>query len=200
MNTHCMPAFVETSDFVVRDLHREEVPDLQALFDSNPGYFLLVGSQLPRPDEAQREFDEMPPASLTFERRWFAGVFDRQRTLQGHVNVLSDFCAPGVWHIALFFLANALHGTGVAARLHDALEARARSSGASWLRLGVVIGNVAAERFWSKCGYLDVRTREIATASGQLKTARVLVKPLAGGAIADYLQLVPRDEPGSNLP
>ena len=195
-----MSALIETSDFVVRDLRPEEVPALQALFDASPSYFVLVGGQRPRPDEAQRELEEMPPASLTFERRWFAGVFDRQGALQGHVNVLSDFCAPGVWHIALFFLASALHGTGVAARLHDALEARARRSGASWLRLGVVIGNVAAERFWSKCGYLDVRTREIATASGQLKTARVLVKPLAGGAIADYLQLVPRDEPGSNLP
>lgn len=195
-----MSVLFETPDLVVRDLQRDEIPLLQSLFEGNPDYFLRVGGQAPLPDEAQREFDELPPAPLTFDRKWFAGAFDRQCRLQGLVIVISDLCAVGVWHTALFFLANALHGSGAAARLHDALEAWASQAGARWLRLGVVAGNAAAERFWDKCGYLEVRTREICNASGQRKTVRVLVKPLAGGTVAEYLQCVPRDTPGSSLP
>ncbi|MCJ7452642.1 MAG: GNAT family N-acetyltransferase [Steroidobacteraceae bacterium] len=195
-----MPALFETSDLVVRDLHHTEVPLLQALFEANPDYFLLVGGQPPRRDEAQREFDELPPAPLAFGRKWTAGIFDRQEDLHGLLILVSDLCAVGVWHTALFFLAKPLHGTGAAARLHLALENWAKGAGARWLRLGVVSGNAAAERFWSKCGYLEVRTREITNASGQTKTTRVLVKPLAGGTISEYLQLMPRDAAGSTLP
>lgn len=189
----------DTPDFLIRELQASEVPRLQALFDANPGYFERVGGQAPLPDEAQREFDEFPPAHLGHTHRWFAGVFDHGGELQGVLIVVSDLCAQGVWHIALFLLATAWHGTGAAARLHEALLRWVRQQGATWLRLGVVDGNAPAERFWAKCGYTEVRQRDITNASGQPRTVRVMVKPLAGQALADYLQLVPRDTPGSTL-
>lgn len=195
-----MPTLFDTPDLVVRDLHRDELALLQALFDANPGYFRLVGGQPPRPDEAEREFDEWPPAPLSFTHRWFAGAFDRRGLLRGSLILLSDLPAAGVWHLALLLLADELHGTGVATRLHDAIEAFARRAGARWMRLGVVSGNRAAERFWHKCGYREVRTREITNASGQPRTVRVLVKSLAAGTLADYLRRVPRDAPASPLP
>ena len=46
-----------------------------------------------------------------------------------------------------------------------------------------VAGNSAAERFWHKCGYREVRTREITNASGKPRTVRVLVKLLAACAV-----------------
>jgi GNAT superfamily N-acetyltransferase len=190
----------ETEDFVVRDLQREELPQLQALFEANPTYFLLVGGQPPLPDEAVQEFEELPPVHMSFGQRWFSGVFDRSGCLQGLLIVLSDLCAPGIWHTALFFLADSQHGTGAAMRLHAGLEAWAGSQGARWLRLGVVVGNVAGERFWSKCGYTEVRTRPMNDASGQTRTVRVLVKPLVPETVAQYLAQVPRDQPGSELP
>lgn len=189
----------ETPALAVRELRSDEIPALQALFEASPGYFLLVDGRPPSPDEAQREFDERPPAPLGFTRQYFMGVYDRPGRLQGVLIVVSDFCATGVWHIALFFLADALHGTGAAAGLHAALERWAARAGARWLRLGVVVGNAAAEKFWRKCGYLDVRTRESNDAAGRSRTVRVLVKPLAGGTLAEYLDAVARDVPGSEL-
>lgn len=194
------PCFFETAHFAARALRADQVPLLQALFEANPGYFTTVNGQPPGPNEAQGEFDELPPAHLPYAERWFAGLFDRQGGLQGVLILVTDLAAPGVWHTALFFLAQGVRGTGAAQALHAALEAKARASGAQWLRLGVIAGNHAAERFWAKCGYTEVRTRPLRNPAGTVHTARVLVKPLAGGGIADYLRLVPRDAPGSSLP
>lgn len=193
-------ALFGTDGFTVRELVRAELPALQALFEANPGYFVRVGGQPPRPDEAVQEFDEQVPPHLSWSQRWFAGVFDDAGGLRGLFIIVSDLSAPGVWHIALFILEDALHGSGLAARLHAAYEAWARAAGARWLRLAVIDGNVPAERFWPKCGYREVRRRPYVNASGAEVSARVLVKPLGDETLLGYLAQVPRDAPDSPLP
>lgn len=195
-----MPSLFESSHFVVRELRADEVPTLQALFEANPDYFVTVGGRPPDSDEAQREFEELPPTHLPYETLWFAGVFDRAQSLKGLIIHISDLAAKGVWHIALFFIEAGLRGTGSAQELYAALEARVVASGAQWLRLGVIEGNRPAERSWHKCGYDEIRTRLLVNASGQTKTTKIMIKPLAGGQVAEYLRLVPRDEPNSPLP
>jgi GNAT superfamily N-acetyltransferase len=187
-------------NLTVRSLLREELPALQALFEAYPAYFQIVGGQPPQPDEAQVEFDELPPSHLSYSERWFAGVCDSQGALHGVLIIVSDLAARGVWHIALFLLDEATRGTGAAGRLHAALEEWARTQGARWMRLAVIQGNTVAERFWAKCGYVEVRTRPYVNASGQAVSARVMIKPLAADAVTDYLARVPRDAPGSELP
>jgi GNAT superfamily N-acetyltransferase len=194
------PPLFEAADCSARELGPAEVPLLQALFDANPAYFLTVNGRRPHADEAQTEFDELPPPHLGFTRRWFAGLFHRDRGLEGIAIVVSDLSAPGVWHLALFLLATARHGHGEAPALFAALEAWAARHGASWLRLGVVQGNARAERFWARRGFTEVRVRAGVDTGGRINTVRVLVKPLAGGTLAAYLDAVPRDRPGSTLP
>lgn len=185
---------------VVRELNADGLPGLQALFDANPHYFHLVGGRPPRPDEARLVFDDRPPAHLPFANRWVAGIHDPGERLKGLLVLLSDLSARGVWHIALFLLDASVRGTGAARDLHTALEAFAVGAGAQWLRLGVIAGNQPAERFWSKCGYEEVRTRTLVDAGGENRISRVMVKPLLGGTLAAYLQRVPRDRPDSALP
>jgi hypothetical protein len=67
--------------------------------------------------------------------------------------------------------------------------------GARWLRLGVVQGSARAERFWQRCGYVQVRERGPVTMGKKSNLLRVMAKPLAGGTIAEYLALVERDRP-----
>ncbi len=74
-------------------------------------------------------------------------------------NVVSDLLATGVWHLGLFIVATRLHGSGAAVLLYDRLEAWMGASGAQWLRLGVVRGNVRAERFWERRAYVEMRER-----------------------------------------
>jgi hypothetical protein len=70
--------------------------------------------------------------------------------------------------------------------------------GARWLRLGVVHGNVKAERLWLRCGYVQVRERGPMAMGKKMNLLRVMAKPLAGGTIAEYLALVERDRPGAS--
>ena len=69
-------------------------------------------------------------------------------------------------------------------------------NGARWVRLGVVVGNHRAERFWERQGFTEVRRRDGLTMGQRVNELRVMVKPLDGGQIADYLAMVPRDRPG----
>jgi len=198
-----LPLFAVPALCQARELRREEVPALQAFFDANPEYFQTVNGRPARPDEAAQEFDELPPAHLGFGRRWMLGLFDARGAaasgeLLGLALVLSDFTAPGVWHVALFMLGSALHGRGLGARTYAALEAWMAGQGAQWSRLGVVQGNAKAERFWARQGYLEARQRPGVDTGGRVNTLRVCVKPLRPGAsLADYLRLVPRDHPAS---
>lgn len=83
-----------------------------------------------------------------------------RNALAGVVNVLSDFCAAGVWHLALFLLATRLHGAGLAGPLHQTRLDWALQHGARWLRLSVIAGHARAERFWARLGDAEVRRRE----------------------------------------
>lgn len=190
----------ESPRLVVVPLPRDELPALQAIFEADPGYFVRVGGQPPRPDEAEREFEDRPPAHLNAGTHWFCGVHDRAGRLRGVLILDEDLGAARVWHIALFFLDPAVRGTGAAAELHAALEAHARTGGAAWLRLCVIEGNRGAERFWARCGYLPLRTRPLVGADAAVRTSIVMVKALTDAALDDYQRLVPRDMPGSSLP
>ena len=62
-------------------------------------------------------------------------------------------------------------------------------------RLGVVLGNVRAERFWQHQGYAELRRRHDIPIGLRSNTVRVLLKPLQGGTTDEYLALVGRDRP-----
>jgi hypothetical protein len=194
-----MPSLFESIGFTVRELLLDELSTLQALFEANPEYFVTVNGKAPDTGEAIREFNEMPPAHLTFGTRWFAGVFDKAQRLCGAIILVHDLSAKGVWHIALFFMEARLRGTGAAQEVYASLEEVSYSSHAQWLRLAVIDGNLRAERFWIRQGYSEVRKRQLQNPSGEIKTSKVMVKPLRGGTLAEYLHLVPRDAPSSPL-
>jgi len=182
-----------------RELTAAEVPRVQALFEANPEYFLATNGRAPRPNEAQAEFDDLPPGHLAFTKRWFVGLFDRHHDLIGVAVVVSDLCAAHVWHIALFLVATRLHGQGVAHEIFGALETWMRDAGAQWLRLGVVAGSARAARFWTRHGFREVRIRTGVDTGGPLNDIRVLVEPLEDRDVVEYLASVPRDQPGSTL-
>lgn len=186
--------------YQARELGAAEVLRIQQFFEANPEYFLTVKGRPPSDHEAQAEFDDFPPAHIGFSKRWFAGLFAADGEMIGVAVIVADLVAAHVWHIALFVIARRLHRRGIGSEIFAALEAWARQSGARWLRLGVVADNNPAERFWRKHGFLEVRRRMGVETGGQLANVRVLIKPLTDATPADYLALVPRDAPDSNLP
>ncbi len=180
------------------ELAEEDLPALQAFFDGNPEYFLAVTGAPPRPDEAKQELDSRPPPGLPYDKVYVLGFLDSSGQMVGMASVLTDLLAPRVWHISLFIVATALHGTGMAGLLYGRLESWAKEQGASWLRLDVVVGNLKAERFWEKAGYSEVQ-RLPAQIGSMSHTVRVMVKPLGNSNIDEYLREVPRDRPKQSL-
>jgi RimJ/RimL family protein N-acetyltransferase len=179
------------------ELGADDVPRLQRFFDENPEYFLAVGGAPAGPGEAHEEIHGGLPPGWVYTRTWILGFVDDADALVGMANVVSDIIAPRIWHIGLMIVATRLHGRGVARPLYDAIERWAQDHGAQWIRLGVVVGNVRAERFWARCGFVEVRRREGVESGAQINAVRVMVKPLAGGGFDDYLALAARDRPES---
>jgi RimJ/RimL family protein N-acetyltransferase len=180
----------------VIELGPEAIPALQRFFDTNPEYFQTVNGQPPSPTEGRDEFDDLPPAGMTFRKKWLLGVVDDSESLVAMATILSDFIVEGAWHVGLFIVGTSLHGTGTAQRLYCQLENWMRSQGAQWLRLGVVEGNERAERFWRQVGYTEVRKRLGVAMGVRVNDLRVMVKPLRERTLADYLSRMVRDRPG----
>ena len=179
----------------LRELGAGDIAEVQRFFERNPEYFWTVHGEGPRPDEAQDEFADLPPAGMPYRRMSLLGFFDRDGAMVGVATIVGDLIAEHVWHIGLFIVASALHGTGVAPALYGRLERWMVDQGARWIRLGVVQGSAKAERFWRRCGYTQVRERGPVTMGRKTNLLRVMVKPLAGGKLAEYLTLVERDRP-----
>ncbi len=179
------------------EIGADEVPRLQRFFDANPDYFLAVNGEIAGADEAREEVEGRLPAGWSFTRKWVLGLADRGGALVAMMNVVSDLLAPGVLHIGLFMVDSPARGSGLAQALLGRLERWAIAGGAAWLRLGVIAGNDRAERFWESAGFVEVRRREGIVMGRKVNTVRVMVKPLAGGAVQDYLARVARDRPES---
>ena len=161
---------------------------------------LSVNGMPPRSDEAQQEFDDRPPQNMPFEKQWMIGFLDDTERLVGVASVLSNFLAEHVWHIGLFIIGTPLHGTGKSSQIYLHLQNWMKSNGAQWIRLGAVVGNLKAERFWAKLGYTEVRRRTGVQTGNLTSTIRVFVKALSEGTIEEYLRFVERDRPESLLP
>jgi len=188
---------VDDAAYVLRQLGTDDVDQVQRFFERNPEYFLAVNGEAPGPDEARDEFADVPPAGMPYRAMSLLGFFDAGGEMIGVATIVADFIQLHVWHVGLFIVASALHGSGVAHALYRRLEHWMVEQGARWLRLGVVQGNRKAERFWLRCGYVQVRERGPMTMGRKSHRLRVMAKPLAGGTIAEYLALVERDRPGA---
>jgi GNAT superfamily N-acetyltransferase len=177
------------------DLAEAESPRLQAFLDANPEYWRLVeGTETPA-DVAREIFHDRPPQGWPWKRKTVLGAQDGQGELHAMADLLEGLFQPDVAHLGLYIVAARLHGSGASMALYESLEERMRASGAEWMRLGVVIGNRPAERFWEKAGYVEVRRRYDIELGARTCDLRVMVKPLAGGDLGDYLRRVERDRP-----
>lgn len=173
-------------------------PLLQRFFEANPLYFLAVSGGPPQPEDAIEEINDELPEGWSYTKKWVIGFADASGELAAMANVVSDLLAKGVWHISTFIVETVRHGSGDASTLYHGIESWAKANGANWLRLGVVKGHTAAERFWQKCGYQQTRERPGVVFSQRVQTLRVMCKSLSGRPISEYLELIERDRPESN--
>lgn len=173
---------------------RSVAAELQAFYEANPGYWVLVYGHAPEPEEAANGFEARPPDDMGYSALPVWLIRDRaSRRIIGEVAVATDLLAPGVTHLGFFIIEDARHGTGLAVDVHESYEAWAVERGARWLRLGVVASNRRALAFWRKCGYVEVCRREGCVLGELTHTLIVMVKPVGTNTLTEYLEAVPRD-------
>ena len=197
MNSAAHPTLFDAGHARAIELRDDDGARLQRFFVASPEYFFCVNGEGPRADEARDALHAELPAGWPYRWQKTIGFVDEADDLLAMANVVADLLADGVWHIGLFIVATRLHGGGTARALYAALERWCEGLGARWLRLGVVAGNARAERFWSRCGFVDVRLRRGIEMGTRTNDVRVMVKPLRGEPLAVYLARVPRDDPAA---
>jgi GNAT superfamily N-acetyltransferase len=180
-------------DGAATEVTRAELREVQRFLEANPEYYLRVAGEPPAPDAAQEELEALPPSEWDFDRKSLVAFRDASGAIVGLAEMVANLFAAGVWHIGLFIIATRLHGSGAARLWYEALESWLGSRGCEWIRLGVAQGNTQAERFWEKLGYRELRKREGVQLGQRTNTIRVLMKPLTGRPVSDYLELVARD-------
>ena len=126
---------VDDAAYVLRQLGTDDVDQVQRFFERNPEYFLAVNGEAPGPDEARDEFADVPPAGMPYRAMSLLGFFDAGGEMIGVATIVADFIQLHVWHVGLFIVASALHGSGVAHALYRRLERWMVAQGARWLRL-----------------------------------------------------------------
>ena len=175
----------------------DHAPLLQTFFDAYPAYFLGTTGETAGPGEAVEEITGMVPSDMSHSDKLVVGYVGATGALVAMSTLITDMPVPSIFHIGTFILATDRHGSGDAQVLHRGLEDWARTNGGTWMRLGVVQGHARAERFWSAQGYVPLRSRQNVPMGRRAVTIQTRVKPLCGGALAEYLERVPRDRPDS---
>lgn len=176
-----------------RLLGAPDAPLLQRFMAENPAYFVAVHGALPTSSEALDELNSLPPATYSYGEKVLIGFQTEKGTLIAFANIVTDLFAPGVWLIATFYVATERHGSGDAKAYYLAIEQWAASHGAQWLRLGVVIGNTRAEKFWARAGFMDVIVRHGIAMGQRVNAMQVMVKSLRSATLDDYRALVAQD-------
>ena len=176
----------------------DDVVMLQEFFDENPAYFLAVSGRPAAPDAASEQLSGQVPPEFSYSKQFSIGFIDRHQRLLGVADVVSDLMTAGAWHIGLFMITTEQHGCGLGFSLYQALAAWIEDQGARWIRLGVVVGNSVAERFWARQQFIEVRMRHGVLMDGKLNDVRVMVKPLRDNLLSDYRVLMPRDQAGAS--
>jgi ribosomal protein S18 acetylase RimI-like enzyme len=150
---------VKLAGHAIRVVTREDAPALQALFEQDREYWLVIEGAPLRDDEGMQVFEEVPPGFL-FEKKHAFLVDDI-----AFLDMLEGYPDPQTWWLGLIFLSPSVRNAGLGARLIAALADHVRASGGRALRLAVAEDNPGARRFYDRLGFrfVDRRTRTIHT-------------------------------------
>jgi hypothetical protein len=91
---HEQPTLITSKDFCARELVDCDILAVQRFYAANPDYFMIANGMSVRDDEAQREFDDLPPPEMPFNQLYLIGFYDSHATLIGLTTVYQIFWHP----------------------------------------------------------------------------------------------------------
>lgn len=152
-----MPEAVFRLDgYRVARLTPAEAADLQDLYERCTDFHELTEGSPTRPTAASEELVALPPGKELADKFPF-GVHAPAGRLIGFLDLMRDYPAEREWWIGLLMLDPAVRGAGLGSRIYRAAAEWVGSQHGSAIYIGVLEQNGAAERFWRREGFVELR-------------------------------------------
>lgn len=133
-------------------------PALQRLLEEAADYSKLVLGRPPGPAEAESVFSAGPVDGSQSSNKMLYGIARTDSDeMIGVLDGFRDFPKPRTWYIGLLLFSPRARGGGIGRAVVEAFADAAQAGGAHELQLNVVEQNEVARRFWTACGFVEVR-------------------------------------------
>ncbi|MFL5542497.1 MAG: GNAT family N-acetyltransferase [Longimicrobiaceae bacterium] len=154
-----------------------DAPALQRLCECCSDYYLLEEAAPARPDTAERLLTALPPGK-THADKHVIGIHAPGGELVGVLDLIRDFPGERDWWIGFLLLDPAARAAGLGSRTVDEVARAVAAAGGTTIHLGVLEHNAAAERFWRRHGFAELRRQPYTAASGHPSRVIVMSRPL----------------------
>ncbi len=164
-----------SAQYDVRLLNRAHVPEIFALYASNPQYFSSCADTA-EPAHVLRDMSLLPPGK-TSEEKYYAGYF-LDGNLVAVLDLIDGYPDARTAYIGFFCVHGALSRRGIGSLILSELFACLRGEGFSTVRLGYDPKNPQASAFWVKNGFRTVQEIPYTHPSGMQGTMAVAERRL----------------------
>jgi len=156
-----------STEFIVRNLDRGDIPAVLVLCEGNPLYF----EYCPPMATAETIADDMTalPPGMTKAQKYYVGFFlDSINNLSNNLSasaekliavmdIIDGYPQPGTAFIGFFMTDAEAQNKGIGSRIISDCTAQLKSEGFDTIRLAWVKGNPQAEHFWLKNGFTPLK-------------------------------------------
>ena len=167
---------VHLREYSVRLAESGDEARLQALLESDPDYFELIGAA-PRPTEAKEQLRNLPEGKK-YDDKFVYVIFDHDDAPIALIDLVRAYPDAETWFLGLLFVAPERRNMGLGTHLLEAIFAEIKQQGGRALRLGVARGNVRARALYERVGFRFVCEREWVHPSGFTVVIDALERPL----------------------
>lgn len=167
------------SRYAVTRLGPEHLDALERLMERCPDYQVVERGVVASREMAEEVLAMAPPGHEA--GKWLLGVMDPEsgERMDGVLDVIRDYPSAGEWYVGLLLLSPELRGQGLGEEVMRALEAWIVGEGGRSIQIAVLEHNAAAQRFWTREGFREVRRAPFTASSGKVSEAIVMRKTLA---------------------
>lgn len=138
--------------------NRQQMLELQGVFDKAPGYLRSFNEQKSRNDDAFVTLHTLPNAKNYSDKVVF-GVYEH-REMIGCVDLIRGYPTPNVAFLGLLLLAEPHQGRGLGRKIYEDTEQVIKGwAEIDTARLAVLENNSVAVPFWRKMGFSETGER-----------------------------------------
>ena len=138
--------------YVIRAAASADESPVQALLETDPGYFEIVQGAPPGPAEFQSLMTELAPGK-TYDDKFVYCVHGADEKIVAVIDLIRDYPEDGIWFIGLLFVGRMERGQGLGSRLVEAIRTHIAGQGGHAARIAVAEENRIAMAFWKKAGF-----------------------------------------------